>query len=134
MSDPMQASVVGVMRTALADATFFNKVGGRLVEAESPVLVNLDLPAAAIRFIPGRIRKNVLDYHVFNFQIAVYSDQSYAECRDVYNAFRQAMNRTRFMQDGVALVASAMQGSSLDTDPGSEEFILSCFWEVRAFG
>jgi hypothetical protein len=134
MADPMQAAVVGVLRTALADPTFFNKVGGRFVEAESPVLVNLDLPAAAIRFIPGRVRKPLLDYHVFNFQIVVYSDQSYSECRAVYNAFRIAMNGKRLTQDGVYLVIRAMQAPSLDTDPESEEFMLSCFWEVRTVG
>ena len=134
MADAMQAGVVGVMHLALADPTFFNKVGGRLVEAESPVLVNLDLPAAAIRFIPGRTRRPLLDYHVYNFQIAVYSDKSYSECRDVYNAFRVAANGKRMTQNGVHLVIRAMQAPSLDTDQDSEEFILSCFWEVRVVG
>jgi hypothetical protein len=134
MSDAMQAVTTGVIRAALADATLFGLIGGRIVEAESPTLKDLELPAMAIRYIPGRVRYPLQVYHVFNFQVLVYSRKSYSELREVYNAFMDALDGMRFTRDSVNFVIRKTQAPSLDMDQETEEYILSCFWEAKAVG
>ena len=126
------AVAVGIVRVLQNNDTVFNLVGGRIQEAEDPTTKDLTLPGIVFSFLPGRTKKFVPTYHLYNIQILVYSDKSKQECREIYEAVLDAMHTYRIAQDDSHFVIYPVQEPSDNVIEESGNFVLSSFWVAQA--
>jgi hypothetical protein len=123
----------GIVQAAQDDDALFLLIGGRIVQAEDPTLRDMELPAVAFRYLPGRSKYPLRKVWTYTVQFLIYSNKSYEEAEEVYEALTEALSHKGFQHTGgtnFEMWPNQAPSSNFIEEDG--EFIYSVFWTVKA--
>lgn len=128
-TSPQMKISAAIIRAAQEDADFSALTGGRIFPAEDPAIRDIETPAVAFTFLPGR--KPAYRYDVYVVHFLCYSPNSKGEAMDVADLLDEALNRKLLQRGGVNGQGRPNQTPSTNYDEELGEHIASFFWEFR---